>query len=120
MYDAFLGSKENAFYYGHSYTANPIGCAAALASLDLFHSEKTFEKLPAKISLLKQSLSKLKADLPSVLEIRQCGLVAGIEFQEGLGKRITVAARAHGLITRNILDTVVFMPPLSITPEKST
>ncbi len=118
VYEAFLGGAENAFYYGHSYTANPIGCAAALASLEIFESDNTLEKLPAKISHLEEFLAQLKAELPSILEIRQCGLIAGIEFQEGLGKRIIVAARAHGLITRNILDTVVFMPPLSITQEE--
>ncbi len=118
VYEAFLGGAENTFYYGHSYTANPIGCAAALASLGIFESEKTFAKLPAKISHLKKSLASLKAGLPAIIETRQCGLIAGIEFEKGLGEKITIAARNHGLITRNILDTVVFMPPLSISPEE--
>jgi adenosylmethionine-8-amino-7-oxononanoate aminotransferase len=115
VYDAFLGSAEAAFYYGHSYTANPIGCAAALASLEIFETDKTFTHLPGKISHLTTALVKLKANVAVIKEIRQCGLIAGIEFERGLGEKVTLKVRDHGLITRNILDTVVFMPPLSIT-----
>ncbi|MEX1048323.1 MAG: adenosylmethionine--8-amino-7-oxononanoate transaminase [Akkermansiaceae bacterium] len=114
VYDAFLGGRENAFYYGHSYTANPIGCAAALASLDLFEKDRVFETLPTKIEYLRRSLAAF-AKNPAVKEIRQCGLITGIELEKGLGEKTVIAARKHGLITRNILDTVVFMPPLSIT-----
>jgi adenosylmethionine-8-amino-7-oxononanoate aminotransferase len=118
IYSSFLGPAENAFYYGHSYTANPIGCAAALASLELFESDRVLENLPEKIQFLRQSLDNLKAKHPSVLEFRQCGLIAGIEFKQELGLKITTVARAHGLITRNILGTVVFMPPLSVSQEE--
>ncbi len=118
VYEAFLGVAENAFYYGHSYTANPIGCAAALASLGIYDTDRTFERLPDKISHLENSLANLEADSPSIMEIRQCGLIAGIQFQKGLGEKVTLEARNHGLITRNILDTVVFMPPISIALEE--
>ena len=119
VYDAFLGGKENAFYYGHSYTANPIGCAAALASLKLFETDRVFENLPDKIEHLRRALVALAVN-PSVKEIRQCGLIAGIELRKGMGEKAGIAARKHGLITRNILDTVVFMPPLCITEEEIT
>lgn len=118
VYNAFLGGRENAFYYGHSYTANPIGCAAALASLRIFETDRTLESLPAKIAHLAASLENLRAESNNIIAIRQCGLIAGIEFQKGLGEKITLTARDHGLLTRNILDTVVFMPPLSVTPEE--
>lgn len=118
VYETFLGSAEKALYYGHSYTANPIGCAAALASLAIFESDFVFTHLPGKITHLTSALANLKADLRNLREIRQCGLIAGIEFHQGLGERITLEARQHGLITRNILDTVVFMPPLSISLEE--
>jgi len=118
VYNTFLGAAENAFYYGHSYTANPIGCAAALASLKIFETDKVLEGLPAKIAHLSASLEKLRAATNDIITIRQCGLIAGIEFQAGLGEKIILAARDHGLITRNILDTVVFMPPLSVTTEE--
>ena len=115
VYSTFLGSAENAFYYGHSYTANPIGCAAALASLGLFESDRVFEVLPAKIAHFETALRSLASGDANVREVRHCGLIAGIEYRKGLGQKIIQSARAHGLITRNILDTVVLMPPLSIT-----
>jgi adenosylmethionine---8-amino-7-oxononanoate aminotransferase len=125
IYDAFLGTADRAFYYGHSYTANPLGCAAALASLDLFETEKTLEKLPAKISHLEKLLTGLQTRQPLVHEIRQAGFVAGISLRrpdgepfppgERFGESICQAARAHGLLTRPILDTIVLMPPLSAT-----
>jgi adenosylmethionine-8-amino-7-oxononanoate aminotransferase len=125
IYDAFRGGSENAFYYGHSYTANPLGCAAALASLDVFEQEQTLAKLPAKIEHLRAGLADLKAAHPIVHEVRQCGFVAGIELRQPFGEKfapalrfgekICQAARAHGLLTRPILDTIVLMPPLCTT-----
>lgn len=118
IYEAFLGSAERAFYYGHSYTANPIACAAALASLKIFEVELVIEKLRAKISHLQTKLEKLAVECFGIAEIRQCGLIVGIELRKGLGEKVIQAARDHGLITRNILDTIVFMPPLSISEEE--
>lgn len=118
IYDTFLGGRENAFYYGHSYTANPIGCAAALASLKLFETDKVFEKLPEKVGRLRDGLGRLKSECRDVVEIRQCGMVSGIQLGPGMGVKVVRAARDHGLLTRNILDTVVFMPPLSISRDE--
>lgn len=125
IYDAFLGAPGNAFYYGHSYTANPLGCAAALASLDVFARDQTLEKLPPKIEHLRAGLAALKAAHPIVHDVRQCGLIAGIELRQPdgekfppeirFGEAICHAARAHGLLTRPILDTIVLMPPLCTT-----
>ncbi len=118
IYNAFLGGAENAFYYGHSYTANPIGCAAALASLKLFERDRVFESLPAKIEHLTSALERLRSTRDDIVDIRQCGMIAGIEFRNGLGAEVTHAARKHGLLTRNILDTVVLMPPLCVSTEE--
>jgi adenosylmethionine-8-amino-7-oxononanoate aminotransferase len=128
IYDAFLGGAENAFYYGHSYTANPIGCAAALASLEIFGREKTLETLPATIEHLRAGLAALKAANPVIHEVRQCGLIAGIELRlpggkkfpagKGTGESVCHAARAYGLLTRPILDTIVLMPPLCTKPAE--
>lgn len=128
IYDAFLGGGERAFYYGHSYTANPLGCAAALASLDVFETEDTLRHLTGKIKYLSQALTGLQSRQPLVHEIRQCGFIAGIEFRrpdgekfppsERFGEAICVAARDHGLLTRPILDTVVLMLPLSASCEE--
>lgn len=115
IYNAFLGPAENAFYYGHSYTANPIGCAAALASLIIFEDEKVLDYLPSKIAFLREKLAELKSSSAHIVDIRQCGLITGIQLSPDLGIQTTLAARHHGLITRNILDTLVFMPPLCIS-----
>ncbi len=87
VYQAFLGAPERAFYYGHSYTANPLGCAAALASLRVFDEEQTLAKLPEKIDRLRAGLSALKAAHPVIREVRQCGLIAGIELRQPDGTR---------------------------------
>lgn len=128
VYQAFLGAPERAFYYGHSYTANPAGCAAALASLELFETERTLETLAPKIDHLRAGLAALKAAHPQVHEIRQCGFIAGIELRQPggrkfppaarIGESVCHAARAHGLLTRPILDTIVLMPPLCTTPAE--
>ena len=127
VYGAFLGPAENAFYYGHSYTANPPGCAAALASLDVFQDERVLEQLQDKIDHLRAGLAMLEKHA-IVYEIRQCGLIAGIELrQQGgsrfpadrrVGEAVCLAARQHGLLTRPILDTIVLMPPLCVTVEQ--
>lgn len=122
IYEAFLGGDENAFYYGHSYTANPLGCALALASLGLFESEKKLEKLEPKIATMTELLAKFKESQPMVHEVRQCGFIAGIELRqadgspfppsEKMGEKVCRVAREHGLLTRPIRDTIVMMPPL--------
>ena len=127
VFDGFLGevSEGRTFYYGHSYTASQLGCAAAIASLEVFREEQTLEKLPAKVHLLAALLEGLKAN-PHVLEVRQCGLIAGIEIVKSrdprgdypaadlMGAKVCFAARKHGLLTRPIVNTIVLMPPLCV------
>jgi len=117
VFKAFL-SAANTFYYGHSYCGNQLGCAAALASLRVFREEKVIEGLSAKIQRFSKLLSALRA-MPQVREVRQCGMIAGIEITnpgtELLGSKICLAARKQGLLTRPILDTLVLMPPLCVT-----
>lgn len=128
IYDAFLGGADQAFYYGHSYTANPLGCAAALASLEVFETGRILEALKPRIARMKELLSELSASHPEIHEVRQCGLIAGIELRrqdgsrfpavERIGEEICLAARKHGLLTRPILDTVVLMPPLCVSVDE--
>ena len=132
IYDAFLDHQgdgtSKAFYYGHSYTANPLGCAAALANLQVFEEEQILQHLPAKIDHMAQALTAFKAKHPQIHEVRQCGLIAGIELREPhgepfpaekrMGEVVCHAARKHGLLTRPILDTIVLMPPLCCGPEE--
>ncbi|CAN5278885.1 adenosylmethionine--8-amino-7-oxononanoate transaminase [soil metagenome] len=119
-----LPRDKTTLFYGHSYSGNAIGCAAAKASLDLFTSEQTLTSLRPKIELLTRELAELQ-QLPQVHEVRQCGFIAGIEIATegyrpqhpvaGLGAAICLAARKHGLLTRPIRNTIVLMPPYCIT-----
>jgi len=128
VYDAFLGGADRAFYYGHSYTANPLGCAAALASLEIFRSESVLENLPEKSACMATHLANLMAAQPLVHDVRQVGLIAGIELrrpdgepfpiEERTGEHVCKIARKYGLLTRPILDTIVLMPPLCITLDE--
>jgi adenosylmethionine---8-amino-7-oxononanoate aminotransferase len=123
IYRAFEG-PENIFYYGHSYTANPLGCAVALASLDIFRSEKLLEQLPAKADGFRHFITSTFPEFTK----RICGMVAGIELRrpdgtpyptkERKGVEVCLAARKYGLLTRPVLDTLVLMPPLCSTMEE--
>jgi len=120
IYEGFLGEFEEfrAFFHGHTYTGNPLACAAALATLDVFEEERTLERLGPKIELLGELLEPLAAH-PAVHEVRRCGFMTGIELAEyplpvRLGHRVTLEARRRGAIVRPLGDVVVLMPPLSI------
>ena len=84
MYEAFLGEPEKTFFHGHSYTGNALGCAAALANLEIFKKEKTLAQVRKKSRIL-QTLLKPLAELPIVGNVRQCGLMAGIELVKKQG-----------------------------------
>ena len=117
IFEAFLGGEETTFYYGHSYSGNPLGCAAALASLNIFEEDKVLKKLESKIECLKTGLSELKYKNPLISEVRQIGLISGIEISSELGiigPDICHLARNYGLLTRSIGNVIVFMPPLII------
>jgi adenosylmethionine-8-amino-7-oxononanoate aminotransferase len=122
IYEGFLGRPEElrAFFHGHTYTGNPLACAAGIATLELFEREHTLELLQPKIELLARTLSHRVAVLPAVAEVRQRGFMVGIELVSGdpaarLGHRVTLAARRRGAIVRPLGDVVVLMPPLSIS-----
>jgi len=127
IHQAFLGAADRAFYYGHSYTAHPAGCAAAIASLDLFDDGRLLDHVARLAGHLTTSLQAL-ASHPLVFETRQCGLIAGIEVRQPdgnpfppdlrAGEIVCRNARRHGLLTRPILDTIVMMPPLCTTPAE--
>ncbi|MEA2273417.1 MAG: adenosylmethionine---8-amino-7-oxononanoate aminotransferase, partial [Solirubrobacteraceae bacterium] len=121
IYEGFLGEHEElkAFFHGHTYTGNPLACAAAHATLDVFEQEKTLERLVPKIELLGRWLDDFVAPLPAVAQVRRCGLMCGIELAgfplaARIGHQVTLAARARGAIIRPLGDVVVLMPPLSI------
>lgn len=131
IFQGFYGdyAELKTFYHGHTYTGNPLACAAALASMDLFERDRVLEGLPAKIEAFRQGLHHLSHH-PHVGDVRQAGLMMGIELvadkrsktpfplEQRLGHRISLECRRHGVIIRPLGDVLVLMPPLSIRPEE--
>lgn len=131
IYHAFLGNyaDKKTFYHGHSYTGNPLACAAALANLRIFREENVIAGLAPKIQLAAAKLQAIAA-LDHVGDVRQCGLVIGIELVQdkarklpfswelAAGSRVCLLARQYGLIIRPIGDVIIFMPPLASTPAE--
>ncbi len=123
IYSAFLGNPAagRTFFHGHTYTGNPLGCAAALASLDLFESRNVLTNAQSNATLLTQMLAVLD-DHPYVGEVRQKGTMVGIELVKEreamlpfaskirLGHQVTLQARKAGVIIRPLGDTIVLMP----------
>jgi adenosylmethionine-8-amino-7-oxononanoate aminotransferase len=131
LYSAFLGEHRElkTFFHGHTYTGNPLACAAAIANIDLFRTEKTLQRLQPKIKLLTKELQRFRK-LEHVGEVRQKGFMVGIELvrnrgtreayvvAEKIGARVTLEARKRGLIIRPLGNVIVLMPPLSITQQE--
>jgi adenosylmethionine---8-amino-7-oxononanoate aminotransferase len=120
VYEGFLGEHEDfrTFFHGHTYTGNPLACAAALASLDVFDRERTLERLQPKIALLERLLEPV-ARLAAVAEVRRRGFMCGIEIAgypvaARMGHRVALDARRRGAIVRPLGDVVILTPPLSI------
>ena len=123
IYDGFLGRHEEfrTFFHGHTYTGNPLACAAGIATLDVFREEHTLERLQPKIELLGELLQPIAAH-PAVREVRRRGFMVGIELADyplpvRIGHRVTLEARRRGAIIRPLGDVVVLMPPLAISAE---
>lgn len=131
IFNVFKGKYEEkkTFFHGHTYTGNPLACAAAVANLKLFEKENTLKKLSSKITYLEKKLKRF-AQLESVGEIRQAGLMAGIELVENkkrkipyswekqIGVRVCREALKRGVILRPLAHVIVLMPPLSITKKE--
>jgi adenosylmethionine-8-amino-7-oxononanoate aminotransferase len=127
IFDAFLGEPEEfkTFFHGHTYTGNALACAAAIASLELFEENKILESLPAKIDLITDYLKKISI-LDFVGDVRQCGLMTGIEivkdkktkesfpYEKLIGAKVCAAMRPKGAMLRPLSDVIVLMPPIAI------
>jgi adenosylmethionine-8-amino-7-oxononanoate aminotransferase len=131
IWRAFLGTyaESKTFYHGHTYGGNPLGAAAALATLDVFEEERTLEQLRGKIARLGEHLARL-ARLPHVGDVRQRGLIAAVELvrdvaskepyprEEQRGLRVCDHARREGVWIRPLGNVIVIMPPLAISLEQ--
>jgi adenosylmethionine-8-amino-7-oxononanoate aminotransferase len=126
IYEGFLGDagEGRTFYHGHTFTGNPLAASVAARSLELFESERLIEALPARIELVARKLERFR-EHASVGDVRQCGMLAGIELiadrhtrepfppQLRMGHRVTVEARRRGLVTRPLGDVLILMPVLA-------
>jgi adenosylmethionine-8-amino-7-oxononanoate aminotransferase len=131
VYGAFLGdyAQLKTFFHGHTFTGNPLACAVALKSLDLFESDRLLETLQPKIEFLQKRLERFSG-LPHVGDVRQCGMAAGVEvvldketrqpypWEERTGIRVCLEARKQGIFSRPLGNTVVIFPPLAISMEE--
>ena len=131
IYKGFLGELKDArtFFHGHTYTGNPLACAAALASLEIFRKEDLLDRVGKRIHRFGNLLQDLYL-IPQVGDIRTVGLIAGIELvadpekrtpyppEARTGHRVILEARKRGAILRPLGDTIVLMPPLSITEKE--
>jgi len=130
VYNAFLGEFKDlkTFFHGHSYTGNPLACAAALACLDLFEKENLIKKIQPKIKLLETWLQNI-LNLQHVGDVRNAGLMAGVElvrnkktkepydWEEKMGWHVALHARDNGVIIRPLGNVLIIMPPLSISEQ---
>jgi adenosylmethionine-8-amino-7-oxononanoate transaminase len=128
VYSAFLGDygQFRHFFHGHTYSANPLAASAAVENLKLFRKNRTIRRIQPKIRALAEALERI-GRLPHVGDVRQKGLMAGIELvrnkktkapyplAEKRGFRVCSAARERGVMLRPLGNVIVLMPPLSIT-----
>lgn len=131
IYRGFLAEYRDmkTFFHGHTYTGNPLACAAAIENIDLFKKEKTLRKLQPKIKFLREGLEHIKK-LDHVGEVRQKGFMTGIELVlsrrtkkpyplvQKTGIRVALECRRNGLIIRPLGNVVVLMPPLMISVKE--
>jgi adenosylmethionine-8-amino-7-oxononanoate aminotransferase len=131
VWNAFLGRYEDSktFFHGHTYGGNPLGAAAALATLDTFAEEQTLENLQPKVDRLAEHLHRI-GELQPVGDIRQRGLIAGIElvrdratnepypWAEKRGIRVCQHAMTEGVWLRPLGNVIVILPPLAISLEE--
>lgn len=131
IYNAFLGdpSEYKTFFHGHSYTGNQLACSVARANLELFKKEQIILALSGKIKTIELELEKFRG-LLHVGEIRQVGMIAGIELVRNtisrepylpgdeIIKSVIYEAQQRGMITRPLGNVIVFIPPLSSTPQE--
>lgn len=119
--DDFKGDPSRTFAHSHTFTGNPITCAAALASLEVFEAEQTFARLPARIAAMAELRHAIARRCPQVLDTRQAGMVAALTVDRSRGPadgRLSLALRsaalARGVLLRPLLDTIYWMPALNI------
>jgi adenosylmethionine---8-amino-7-oxononanoate aminotransferase len=132
VFSAFLGEYKEfkTFFHGHTYTGNPLGCAAALANLELLDRKMIIESMQPRIAYLQQRLSSEFLSFAHVSDVRQWGYMIGIELVQDkaprknyppelrVGHKVILEARKRGVLIRPLGDIIVLMPPLTITEDE--
>jgi adenosylmethionine-8-amino-7-oxononanoate aminotransferase len=121
IFDAFSGEphESKTFFHGHTYTGNPLACAAALATLDLFERNDLLRQVQHRSIDLARMLDTKIRPLRHVREIRQKGFMVGIELggfdpKRRVGAEVCMSIRRRGVILRPLGDVIVIMPPLAM------
>jgi adenosylmethionine-8-amino-7-oxononanoate aminotransferase len=134
IFAAFLGEYKEfkTFFHGHTYTGNPLGCAVALANLEIFEKENTLTNMQPRIGYLHERLNEQLVSLPHVSDVRQWGYMVGIELAQDkasrknfppearIGYKVILEARKRSVMIRPLSDVIVLMPPLSIGADELT
>jgi adenosylmethionine-8-amino-7-oxononanoate aminotransferase len=129
VFAAFLGEYKQfkTFFHGHTYTGNPLGCAVAIANLELFAKEDIVGKMQPRVDVLQQRLHDEFLALTHVSDVRQWGYMIGIELvqdranrnsfppERRVGHQVILKARERSVMIRPLGDVIVLMPPLSMT-----
>jgi adenosylmethionine-8-amino-7-oxononanoate aminotransferase len=129
IFSAFLGEYKEfkTFFHGHTYTGNPLGCAAAIANLELFERDDVIAKMQPGIRLLQERLEEHLLALPHVSDVRQWGYMVGIELVHDkvgrknyppelrVGHEVILQARKRSVLIRPLGDIIILMPPLTMT-----
>jgi adenosylmethionine-8-amino-7-oxononanoate aminotransferase len=134
IFSAYLGEYKEfkTFFHGHTYTGNPLGCAVALANLEVFAKENTIENMQPRSAYLHKRLKEEFLRLPHVSDVRQWGYMIGIELaqdkngrksyapEQRIGYKVILEARKRSVMIRPLGDVVILMPPLSATDAELT
>lgn len=124
IFNAFMGTyaEFKTFFHGHSYTGNQLGCAAALANLQVFEDEAVLGKLSVISHQLAVGLEQFRR-IAAVVDIRHIGCIAAVEMgpypiEQQMGWKVCDAMRQRGVLTRPIGNTIVLMPPYCVSQEQ--
>lgn len=132
IFSAFLGEYKEfkTFFHGHTYTGNPLGCAAAIANLEIFEREDVIGKMQPGITFMRERLQDNFLSLSHVSDVRQWGYMIGIELVQDkatrknyvpelrVGHKVILEARKRGVLIRPLGNVIILMPPLTITDEE--
>jgi adenosylmethionine-8-amino-7-oxononanoate aminotransferase len=130
LFEAFTGppAEYKALFHGHTYGGNPLGCAAAIANLEVFEREDTLGKARKVADTLGRSIAEQIDPLPHASPVRRIGTMTGFDLlrdpatnerypaAERRAHLVALAAREEGVIVRPLGDSVILMPALAMPP----